>query len=617
MKKIYFFSISLLMPFLAGCESDALLSDTDVASTTITVRSPMLDESGNPELPAETDFYQFDDGKLVRKERVTSSGEIIDVTTQGNTKVYCVAGTPIESNTGETTLEDFLSCKISSPADASSAPIFYAGGGDLDTAVEETALEMCHGVARIDLACEDPRMVIKEVIVENAPASSYIINNPSAPEDNATVTYSRSIGEDFEGFFQQAFTIFETTKGVTLRVKGKFDGDPMNFSTTIPVVKRNKIYTLGVSGGSAFETSITISDWSTGDNGEGIIELGEAKINLELSDIPEGVIIDPLTNDIKIPASGVEDMKLAFVTSAPLRLGNILGSDDSISVESLGSEESEEGYVTKFSVNVQEQPKCARAYGITVMFNGDNGFYINMNVEESPYQIPTVHIGGHDWMCFNAISNDVDEQIYIMEGGPTVEEMYNGNFTESIGNYFMFGRSFPLSPWQSYDLSLFTDMTMDKPWTTPGKVPLPKGYHIPTLAEWQDLIPNKTTIPASYRTASGDSIKATLVTLPGTLITPSAAVNAKNFKMRYILFESISSGAKLYLPIAGLKTAANVEVPGYKNYLFDTNGAYWTRNDRDILFITYKTLEGGVEGAYLEQGRWGYDGTVSVRGIKD
>lgn len=617
MKKIKIFSISLLIPFLAGCESDAILSDTNLSSTTITVRSPMLDESGNPELPAETDFYQFDNGKLVRNEHVTSSGEIIDVKTQGNTKVYCVSGMTIEGITGETTLEDFLTYKISSPAGATSAPIFYAGGGDLDTSVEETTLEMIHGVARIDLACKDSRMVIQEVTVENAPASSTVIYNPSGREDDATVTYTRSIGEIFDGYLQQAFTIFETTKGVTIRVKGRFDGDPMNFSTTIPIVKRNKIYTVGVSGGSELEGSITVSDWLTGDNGEGILELGETKINLDLSEIPEGVIIDPFTNDIKIPASGAQGMKLAFLTSAPLRLGNILGSNENISVESLGTEKYEDGYVSTFSVNVKEQPKCASAYGITAMFNGENGFYINMNVESSPYQIPTVHIGGHDWMCFNAVSNDVDEQIYILEGGPTVEEMYSEHFAESIGNYFMFGRSFPMIPWQAYNPDELTSVTMDKPWTTPGKVPLPKGYHLPTVAEWADLIPYKTTIPASYRTASGDSIKATLVTLPGTLTTPSAAVNAKNFKMRYVLFESVTSGAKLYLPLAGLKSDANVEIPGYKNYLFDTNGAYWTRNDRDILFITYKALEGGVEGAYLEQGRWGYTGAVSVRGIKD
>ena len=71
------------------------------------------------------------------------------------------------------------------------------------------------------------------------------------------------------------------------------------------------------------------------------------------------------------------------------------------------------------------------------------------------------------------------------------------------------------------------------------------------------------------------------------------------------------------MPIAGLKSTASDEVPGYRNYRFDTNAAYWTRADRDILFITYKALEGNIDGAYLEQGRWGYEGLVSVRGVKD
>lgn len=619
MKKTLYICIPLMGAALAGCESDANLSEGITKATSLTIKAPMLaaDGSGNQELPAQTTLYQFDNGLFVRSEAVSSDEESIEINTKGDTKLFCVAGISINGITANTTVEEFLGRTVTSPAGANSAPLFYAGSAEIGANQEEVALEMSHGVARIDVACQDPRIVIKEVIVENAPAESLIISADAALEEVATVTYSRNIGEDFEGMLEQAFTIFESAQPVTVRVKGTFDGDLMNFSTTIPVVARNKVYTIGVSGGSDIDASITIADWTQGDKGEGALTLGETAFDLNASVIPEGVKINAEENTITFPASGVKDMKLAFVTKSPLKMGNILGINESVSITALDPQATDDGYISAFLINIAAQPKCGNAYSFTVMFNGGNNFFVNMDVEPSPYQIPTVHIGGHDWMCFNAVSNDVEDQIYILDGGPTVEEMYNEHFVDCIGNYFQYGKPTPLNPWTSYDPTQLAEETMDKPWTTLGKVPLPKGFHLPTKADWQDLIPDKTTIPASYKTVSGDSIKASLVTLPGTLVTSSSAVNAKNFKMRYVLFESVISGAKLYVPIAGLKAAANVEVPGYKNYLFDTHAAYWTQVDRDIMFISYKSLEGGIDGAYLEMGRWGYDGLVSVRGIKD
>lgn len=619
MKKTLYICIPLIGAVLAGCESDANLPVGDTKTTSLTIKAPMFaaNNSGNQDMPEQTELYQFDNGLFVRSETVSPDGQSIEINTKGHTKVFCVAGVSINDITSTTTLENFLQRTVTSPAGANSAPLFYAGAADINKNEPTATIEMCHGVARIDVACQDQRIVIKEIIVENAPAESFIIPADAPLGKVTTVNYSRKIDEDFDGTLEQAFTIFESAQPVTIHVKGTFDGDLMNFSTTIPVVNRNKIYTLGVSGGSDLDASITIADWAQGDKSEGLLALGETKINMEASSIPADVKIDASNNNITFPATGVKDMKLAFVTKTPLKLANILGSDENVSITADDTQATANGYISTFSINIAAQPKCGTAYNFTVMFNGGNNFFINMEVEASPYQIPTVHIGGHDWMCFNAVSNDVEDQIYILDGGLTIEEMYNNNFVDCVGNYFQYGKPTPLNPWTSYDPAQLAEVTMDRPWSSLGKVPLPKGFHIPTLAEWADLIPNKTTIPASYMTASGDSIKATLVTLPGTLVTPSAAVNAKNFKMRYVLFESVTSGAKLYLPLAGLKAAANVEIPGYKNYLFDTHAAYWTRADRDIMFISYKTLEGGVEGAYLEQGRWGYDGLVSVRGIKD
>ncbi|MDE6422897.1 MAG: hypothetical protein K2K95_05705, partial [Muribaculaceae bacterium] len=359
-----------------------------------------------------------------------------------------VSGAQVGNLTTSSTVEEFLSAKISSPKGAQSAPIFYAGASEINVDDTELTLEMRRGVARIDLACADPRIVIKEVIVDNAPAESLIIESETMLEETETVTYSCKIGEDFDGFLEQVFTIFESSQPVTVRVKGTFDGDLMNFATTIPVIKRNKVYTLGVSGGSDMESTVGISDWQPGENGEGLLALGEMAISKEHSIIPEGVEINPANNDIKFPSSGVKGMKLAFLTKEPLKLGTVLGELKGISITPVDAVATENGYISAFTINVEAQPKCADGYDATVFFNGSSTFYLSMDVEASPYQIPTVRIGGRDWMCFNAVSDNVDDQIYISDPAE-IEKMYTENFVDCVSKYFQYGKPNAFSPWVS------------------------------------------------------------------------------------------------------------------------------------------------------------------------
>ncbi|MBD5358105.1 MAG: hypothetical protein HDR88_14065 [Bacteroides sp.] len=616
-KKIYI-CLPLLGAALAGCESDANMPEPASNPAVLKIKAPTLtsEDSGNSELPSQLDIYEFEGEQFYRSQSVSTDEESVDITIKGDTKVFAVAGVTISGVTQSTTLEEFMAKTIDSPNGANSAPMFYAGVSELTNGDESMTLELQRGVARIDVACQDSRIVIKEIIVDNAPAQSFIVPCEAPLQEVETVTYKYSVGDDFDGTIEQAFTIFESANPVTVRVKGTFDGDLMNIVREIPSISRNKVYTLGVTGGSHLDSSISIADWQDGDNVEGLLALGENAINLEQSVIPEGVKINTADNAISFPHTGVKDMKLVFVTKAPVKLGSILGENPALTIAALEPEKTEDGYSSSFLINVTPQPKCAEGYDVTLVFNSTTNFFLNMDVEASPYQIPTVKIAGHEWMCFNATSNDVDNQLYLPDG-MTVDEMYNEHFVDCLGMYFQYGKENPFSPWTSNDPAQFADQTRDIPWKTVGRMPMPKGYHVPSLNEWKDLIPNNTTIPASYMTPSGDSIKATVVTLPGTLITPSEATNARNFKMRYVLFESVFTGAKLYLPIMGVKANNKDEVPGMKGYNYDVRTSYWAAEERYIWLIDYKILEGDVEGALLQQNRWNADGFLPVRGIKD
>ncbi|MDE6076812.1 MAG: FimB/Mfa2 family fimbrial subunit, partial [Muribaculaceae bacterium] len=285
LNKALYICLPLMGAVMAGCESDVKMDVTPKKGTLLKITAPSLmsEVSGESELPSVVDVYEFADGLYLRTKTINPAEDSVSVTTASSARIFCVSGAQVGNLTTSSTVEEFLSAKISSPKGAQSAPIFYAGASEINVDDTELTLEMRRGVARIDLACADPRIVIKEVIVDNAPAESLIIESETMLEETETVTYSCKIGEDFDGFLEQVFTIFESSQPVTVRVKGTFDGDLMNFATTIPVIKRNKVYTLGVSGGSDMESTVGISDWQPGENGEGLLALGEMAISKEPS----------------------------------------------------------------------------------------------------------------------------------------------------------------------------------------------------------------------------------------------------------------------------------------------------------------------------------------------
>lgn len=601
---------------MTGCDSDNIMPESQSGDVVLRIAAPTLTSStGESEMPVTAGLYIFSDGRLADSQKIDLS-ESKEISVKTDDKVFCVAGAALNSVSSASTLEDFVACKVSSPEGAQSAPMFFAGVGQLNDAADGMEIELVRGVARIDIACSDPSIEIREIVVENAPAVSSVIPSESVGEQSSTVSYSYKPNEGFDGLIEQAFLLFESAAPVNVRVKGKYDGDPMNLLTRIPAVERNKKYTISVSGGSDLLSSVSMADWQEGAMVEGIPDPGETAIDMSASVIPDGVKIDRTTNSITFPYTGVKDMKLVFVTREPLVIGRRLGDAEKISITALNPRPQGDRYVSEFLINVPAQPKCAARYDATLMMSGSTDFFIDMEVVPSPYQIPTVFIGGHEWMCFNAISNDMDEQLYLSDG-MTVDEMYNDHFVDCLGNFFQYGKENPFSPWTSNNPNQFADQTRDIPWQTPGRMPLPEGYHVASFAEWKDLVPNNITVPAKYKCATGDSISVTVVTLPGTLVTPSEKTNAQEFKMRYVLFESMSTGAKLYVPFMGIKANTTDEVPICKGFRFETRSGYWVKDDRSFMLFDFKTLSDGTEGVNIQLSKWSYDGFVGVRGIKN
>lgn len=617
-QKILYMALPALGAMLmSGCDTDNIMSESQSREVMLRIAAPALTSStGQPdEVPVSAGLYIFSDGRLADSKTIDLSVSN-EISVKSDDKVFCVAGDALKSVASASTLEEFMACKVSSPEGAQYAPMFFAGVGQLNEAADGMEIELVRGVARIDIACSDPSIVIREIVVENAPAESTVIPSEPVGKPTSTVSYSYKPGESFDGLIETAFVLFESSEAVNIRVKGTYDGDPMNLLTRIPAVERNKKYTISVSSGSGLLSSVSIADWQEGAIVDGIPDPGETAIDMAASVIPEGVEIDRTTNSIKFPYTGVKDMKLVFVTREPLKIGRRLGEMDKISITPLDPKPRGDVYVSEFLINVPAQPKCAAGYDATLMMSGSTDFFIDMEMAASPYQIPTVFIGGHEWMCFNAISNDMDEQLYLSDG-MTVDKMYNEHFVDCLGNFFQYGKENPFSPWTSNNPNEFAAQTRDIPWQTRGRMPVPEGYHVASFAEWKDLVPNNITLPAKYKCATGDSIRATFVTLPGSLVTPSEKTNAQEFKMRYVLFESMSTGAKLYVPFMGIKSNTADEVPTTKGFRFETRSGYWVKDDRSFMLFDFKTLTDGSEGVNIQLSKWSYDGFIGVRGVKD
>lgn len=608
---------------ITGCTDEQVIpAGTDEISLQLTRSGDdALETSGASNA---VDVYIFKDETLVKTFHVEDpSSEPLSVKNVGNGYIFVTAGRPLDVTVNQTTVEQITAMTAEIGTDG--APMFYSGAATLGEHVYSTrvlGVELERSVARIDVVNQfDQQIQVNEVIVENAPTKSYVFDMGESIEC-PSVRLSHTFAEPLSGKAEGVFTIFESSQPVNVRIRGLYGNTPMDMTATLPTVQRNKVYTLQVvNAGSKVETTFAVKEWGEGNTvGAGAATGSRLLMDAANSVFPEGVTVDYDNNVVTVPYTGAEGIKIAFLNDTRILNTSTEGLVPTVAITENEIETAQNGYISSFNVDVQPQGKGRLGYSLTMHMS--NALlsqcydFVEIKVEPSPYQIETVFIGGHEWMCFNATSQDLEEQIYILDGLNSVEDMYNQRFAESVGNYFQYGRPNGYSPWTSNSPTAVTRPSDSSPWTKPEYVPLPEGYHIASFTEWEDLVPHNATIPAEYTCRAGERIRAYVVTLPGTLVTPSAAVNSRNFLMRYVVFESLDTGNKLFVPICSHKSNSTAEVPGYNNKTFQDRVSYWVSSDRYVWLIDWMSVNGG-DGALLQENRWNYDGFCPVRGIKN
>lgn len=544
----------------------------------------------------------------------------IGLPTDGTTRVYCVSGTELNPEVGVKE-EAFLNSTVSCQSGDGKASMFYSGTIDFsekNLSNGRLEIEMKRGVARIDFAnAIDSDIRITKIIVENAPATTFVFPCGSMPDD-FTVTFSREFAEPFQGVKTGMFQIFESTRPVNVRVLGDFGDTPINILTTIPTVVRNKVYTLQMTNINSNVTgAFTVKDWEEGKTTEAVPSTSRGLfIDRPNSIIPDGVEIDYGTNIVTVPYEGAENIKIAFLAKTKVSISSVEGEVPTVRVSANEPVKIAEGYIS--SLNIWVEPNKRLAYSLLINIKDEEGHhnFIEVKVLNNPERkIETVEIAGRTWMAFNAMSSDQNRQVFPLDG-MSVEEMYRDNWAMAIGSFFQYGKAKNYSPWTKNDPNTNSAIPRDIPWGTPEAMPVPEGFHVATIADWQSLIPNRTTLPSTYTAGNGEQIKAELITLPGTLTnSPSDAANKAELLMRYMRFESLQTGNVLIIPICGMKTASWDEYPGGGRAMHAWTG-YWLFEDRRLWLLQVGGTEDAPSIAYSAD-RWNYDGFMAVRGVKN
>lgn len=548
--------------FLGACSDDASFEGEGKQQTySLVVKGITTSGSDSSEELRDVSVFQFSDGNLYKTQQLTpeSNGQS-SISALSGSRLYFLTGVTLPVQEEGITEEEFRNMTIGEELHNNSAPDFMVAIVELESTPQtrsnqEINVGMKRGVARIDLnTTADSKTLIKEIIVKDAPAETYPFIEKASASDK-TVSYLKKFDPAFGGEQQGIFRIFESKRPVNIILRGTYNEIPISLKMQLPSIERNKVYELSVLNvGATVEGIFEIKPW---EEGETIIGKPDTEhrilLNASQSKIPEGVTVDYENNIVEVPATGVSDMKLAFVSDTRIDISATEGTDSGVNLSEMSVSEETEGIVSAFNVSVAAQGSGRLGYTILVhlknaLLSGSYD-YVEIRVAPSDKQIETVEMGGSLWMAFNARSRDLEDQVYPLDGA-TVEEMYRNGWVSSIGGLFQYGRKYMYTPWQGYNPSNnLGNQTADIPWQNDTHMPCPEGYRVPTRSELNSLLPKNQEIPGTYIAGNGEKITATLHVGEGTLTTPTGVTGTQH----YVKFTSEDTGRYLIIPLAGGK----------------------------------------------------------------
>ena len=545
---------ALTLPF-GACDKGADTPPTDPEATVVrfTIRTEGLSADERFET---VKAYLFDaEGRLGDAPTLTpDAGRTVELTLGSEAEAYFLTGAELPVTPGMSR-SDFLQLTVGEGLQHDhSAPEFMAAHASFAAGVPST-VTFRRRTARIDLDTRaDASIRVTAVTLHGVPAVALPFREEPAATDR-TLTYTRRYAEPLAGQAADLFRVYPSAHPVEVSVAALYGDTPVQISATLPALQANRIYTLTLrNAGAALEGSFVVAPWEEGETVVGSPDT-EHRILLDpdRSAIPADVQADFAANTLDIPAAGAT-LTLAFRASMPIEIAATEGLTEAVRIgDPAVTTDADGSCLSAYPVTVAPQGRGRLGYEVVLHLKyalyKEHYDYVLLRVAPSSFRIETVTLAGCEWMAFNARSRDLEDQIYCLDGC-TVEEMYRTNWLACTGGLFQFGRLFMYEPWQGYNPSNnLGGQQQDVPWRSDSHMPCPEGYRVPTPAEFEALLPSGTTIPGSYRTATGEAVRAVLLTAEGAISTPTGVTGTP----RYVKLTAESDGRSLILPLAGSK----------------------------------------------------------------
>lgn len=430
-------------------------------------------------------------------------------------------------------------------------------GQTVSTPVE---LMMVRAFARLDIEPESG-VLIEEVALANAAHSAYLlaqepVNTPEGSKRGRLLKkYSTPLDQKEEGLF---FLYEQVTKESVVTITATIEGVKNVLTVALPdVIKRNLVYNIKVTTvGANLQATVQELPWGTGETVEGTPDLAKkVRIDASRSEFPEGFRVSDTKDTLYIPHTG-GNFRLALDASSEIEVV-VYGDESRISLSPLTN--SDNGLSgTLWQANIPAKGLAIPQEFIQLRIRNKNlsNFYdqvvLSIDESETLVYVPTVVLGGKEWMSFNSYGEGTPIQKTITSW-EEVEDFYSGNeWTESLGMLFQWGRKYPHNQYTSYPNNPGGQTNQITDWNgTPDGIPCPAGYKIPTRQEILDLFPPDMNFPTDgVYEYGGEQIRATLHSA-----TPATVTNWNGYsgQTRYLKLTSQETGNYLIFPLGGGK----------------------------------------------------------------
>lgn len=191
-----------------------------------------------------------------------------------------------------------------------------------------------------------------------------------------------------------------------------------------------------------------------------------------------------------------------------------------------------------------------RIHDLSVNKTGLNIRCVKDNSTQVPQKIPSVQLGGKEWMSFNSTGKGNTGQL-MCKSWESVETLYKDEWTDRLGMLFQWGRKYAHNQWTTYSNNPGSETNTYLKWNNkPAQVPCPDGYRIPTRQELRDLLPNRELPTEATYLYGGERIRASLHDAnPPTV----SGWHGYSGRARYLKLTSLETGNYLIFPLAGGK----------------------------------------------------------------